>query len=160
MWLQMHPQNSIRYRYPPISFNSSLRTILDWLKSNIVMRFFATTPAATISSYPCLGGHNIPCYGTHVANSLCDVLHLFFKPSPTPLHLYYGSYLYLCSKTSKWQSVRTPWILIHVNNLQNKFFIPPLSSPYALCITRLLHLQASVAFSNDQSVELASLFPP
>jgi hypothetical protein len=57
----------------------------------------------------------------------------FPKPSPPPLHPYYG----VISRSKLHNSpmaVRKPplWILIHVNNLQNKSFIPPLSSPYAL----------------------------
>ena len=55
----------------PISENYSVLT-----QANIVMRFFATTPDATISDHPRYGGYNIPYHGTHVVESRYNLLHL------------------------------------------------------------------------------------
>ena len=96
---------------------------LDWPKSNIITRFFATITCTTISGHPRHGGFNIRYHGTHVVEFLYNLLHLSKVITPT-LHPYYGLYLDLSSSTHQWRSGSPLWIPIHVNNLQNKSFIP------------------------------------
>ena len=89
------------------------------------------TPSATISCHSRHGGHNISYHITHVVESLCDILHLS-QPSPYSLHSYYEVISRSKFQNSPMAVHKLPSKSWYVNNLQNKSFNLPISSPYAL----------------------------